>query len=568
MSAVRYNHGPMSPATRTDRHRADPTKAAGIVYTPPALARFLASQALDAIGDVKSVRVLDPACGDGELLLAAAHTAEERGIAVTELVGFDLDPHAIETASARLYGSTHLRCEDFLDFATQWFKRADLFEPVPTMATTKFDLVISNPPYVRTQTLGTTVAQSLGRRFGLTGRVDLYQAFTIAMIQSLAPHGALGLLCSNKFLTNRAGSSLRQFLLRELDIEELLDLGDTKLFDAAVLPVVISGRRRSNGQREGARRFRSIYEVSRHEAHGEQQIHSVLTALSANMTGLVTDGKRAYMIRDGRLDPGDDPRDPWNPIDTATLEHFRSIRRTNSAQLRDLAKVRVGVKTTADSVFIRSDWAELPDHIRPETELLRPLITHRDIRSWSCQPGSRYILYPHSEDNGRTVAVDLTRYPRAAAYMEQHKDRLANRKYIAKAGREWFEVWVPQKPSLWARPKVVFPDISESPKFSIDRSGAIVNGDCYWLVVDDDDLAEVITAVGNSSFCTWFYDAACGNFLYAGRRRFMTQYIERLPIPDPTPDLVQRIREYRFEGNYLGIDKLIWSSLGFKESPR
>ena len=82
------------------------------------------------------------------------------------------------------------------------------------------------------------------------------------------------------------------------------------------------------------------------------------------------------------------------------------------------------------------------------------------------------------------------------------------------------------------------------------------------MVVDDDDLAEVITAVGNSNFCTWFYDAACGNFLYAGRRRFMTQYIERLPIPDPKPDLVRRIREYRSEGNYADIDKLIWLSLG------
>ena len=88
------------------------------------------------------------------------------------------------------------------------------------------------------------------------------------------------------------------------------------------------------------------------------------------------------------------------------------------------------------------------------------------------------------------------------------------------------------------------------------------------MIVDDDDLADVITAVGNSSFCTWFYDAACGNFLYSGRRRFMTQYMERLPIPDPTPELVQRIREYRSAEDFTAIDALIWSALGFEQPLR
>lgn len=558
----------MPQMTRTDKHRADPTKAAGIVYTPPALARFLASMALDALGEVDSVRVLDPACGDGELLLAASQVAAERGIGVAELTGYDTDPRAIEAAYARLDGSAHLHCDDFLNLASRSFGDAGLFDATPVMERARFDLVVSNPPYVRTQTLGTTVAQSLGQHFGLTGRIDLYHAFTIAMIQSLSAHGALGLLCSNKFLTNRTGSSLRQFLIHALEIEELVDLGDTKLFDAAVLPAIVSGRCRRNGREKGKRRFRSVYETSRRADNDVQYVSSVLAALADDLDGLVSEGDRVFFIRDGLLDPGDDPRNPWNPIDAETLKHFHIIRSKKSATLRDLTKVRVGVKTTADSVFIRSDWDELPEPIRPESELLHPLVTHRDVHSWSCKPGSQYILYPHSEHQGRTRAIDLSHYPRAAAYLEGHRERLTSRKYISDAGREWFEVWVPQRPSLWPLQKVVFPDISLAPKFSIDQSGAIVNGDCYWMVVDDDDLAEVIAAVGNSSFCTWFYDTACGNFLYAGRRRFMTQYIERLPIPEPTSSLVKNIRECLYTNNYVDIDRLVWSSLGFKEPLR
>jgi hypothetical protein len=42
---------------------------------------------------------------------------------------------------------------------------------------------------------------------------------------------------------------------------------------------------------------------------------------------------------------------------------------------------------------------------------------------------------------------------------------------------------------------------------------------------------------------TDFYDRKFNNRLYAGRRRFMTQYVEQFPIPDPThSDALEAIR--------------------------
>ena len=560
----------MIAVTRTDKHRADPTKSGGVVYTSPALAHFLASQAFDALGDVESVRVLDPACGDGELLLATLSVADARRIRVVDLVGYDIDHSAVEMAAVRLNGLAPgvVHCDDFLELAARNISHPELFDATRTSQHLEYDLVISNPPYVRTQTLGAKVAQSLGRRFGLTGRVDLYQAFAIAMIQALVPGGALGLLCSNKFLTNRAGKSMRQFLLNELEIEELVDLGDTKLFEASVLPVIVSGRRSGSlEQHRATRRFRSVYEVST-EVSDSHHVGSVLTALSDRRTGFVSDGARTFVIRDGVLDDEADSAYPWNPVDAATRRCFEILKRASVLKLGELTKIRVGVKTTADSVFIRSDWLDLPMQVRPESELLHPIITHKDVGSWSCEPGRNQILYPHRDKDQRTVAVDLAKYPRAAAYLEQNRKRLEGRKYVVDSGRSWFEIWVPQRPSLWSHQKIVFPDIAASPRFAIDRSGSVVNGDCYWMVIDDDALADVIEAVGNSSFCTWFYDVACGNFLYSGRRRFMTQYIERLPIPDPTPDLVNRIRELRAVREFDAIDAAIWSALGLKQPHR
>jgi adenine-specific DNA-methyltransferase len=555
----------MTTTTRTERHRADPKKSSGIVYTPSALARFLADQAFDALQGADSIRVLDPACGDGELLLAAAEVARSRGIHLEALVGYDTDNEAIRAASHRLQGESNVEFfrADFLEMAANATAQGGLFA-ANDASTLDFDLVISNPPYVRTQTLGAATAQALGRRFGLSGRVDLYQAFAVAMIEALRPLGALGLLCSNKFLTNRAGKSMRQLLHQELELTEIVDLGDTKLFDAAVLPVIVSGRR-SAGNGEGSAAFRSVYEAKPAPGARPVAVESILDAISAHVAGFVSVGERTFLVREGVLDDADDTNLPWNPIDEETRRSFVHIRRRALPSLDQFGKVRVGVKTTADDAFIRSDWDQLPESQRPEEELLQPLLTHRDVDAWHCRPGSRRILYPHEDRSGRAVPVSLSDYPRAATYLESHRERLESRSYVIDAGRQWYEIWVPQKPALWRRRKLVFPDIADSPRFAVDESGAVVNGDCYWMVVEDPDVAEVLMAVGNSSFCTWFYDSACGNFLYAGRRRFMTQYIERLPVPKPTPALADLIRQLRSDERFDELDNLIWEQVGLEK---
>ena len=425
----------------------------------------MANQAFEALEPVPSVRVLDPACGDGELLLAAAEAARIRGIHIETLTGYDTDQEAIHRACSRLdrQPNVELHCEDFLELASNANGRADLLaeSDLPRL---EFDLVISNPPYVRTQTLGSTTARALGRRFGLSGRVDLYQAFAVAMIEALRPLGAVGLLCSNKFLTNRAGKFMRQLLRQELVLTELVDLGDTKPFDAAVLPVIVSGRRSAANGEESVR-FRSVYERKRTPGTQAEEVDSVLDALSKHLSGFVADGERVFFVREGVLDVTDDTSLPWNPIDEGTRQSLALIRRRALPTLGQLGKVRVGVKTTADDIFIRTDWDQLPDSQQPESELLRPLLTHRDVDAWHCSPGDRMILYPHRNRAGRAVPVALEGYPRAAAYLESHRDRLGSRSYVTGAGRSWYEIWVPQKPALWQRPKVVFPDIAESPRF-------------------------------------------------------------------------------------------------------
>ena len=95
-------------------------------------------------------------------------------------------------------------------------------------------------------------------------------------------------------------------------------------------------------------------------------------------------------------------------------------------------------------------------------------------------------------------------------------------------------MWVPQNPALWQFPKLVFPDISVSPRFCFDNSGAIVNGNCYWIVAQTDEELNrlyLIEGVANSPLMERYHDLSFNNKLYSGRRRYLTQYIAKYPMP-------------------------------------
>jgi adenine-specific DNA-methyltransferase len=476
-------------------------KRHGLHYTPPALAAFVAERAL-AAAPRRPLRVLDPACGDGELLAAVAALAPD-----AELTGYDLDERAVAAASARLPRAA-IAHKDFLE------------SPPPE----RFDLVVTNPPYVRTQLLGGRAAE-LAKRFGLRGRVDLAHPFVAVAPSLLDDGGVLALLCSNRFLSTRAGENVRRVLTEELSVREVFDLGDTKLFSAAVLPAVVVAVKGSAG---GDARYATAYTTDSPAPEGD--LFAALMADADSMMSLQgkTFAVSVGVMRDWRLStPERDSR-----FDRIALRTWRTVG--------EVAKIRVGIKTTADSVFI-ADWSSMDTP--PEDALLRPLLNHTDLHAWTppAVPATR-VLYPYL-DRPTRQPVDLTAHPQAAAYLERHRARLEGRAYLRKAGREWFEIWVPQRPSAWREPKIVFPDISPEPRFTIDRTGSIVNGDCYWISVPEigEDLAHLILGVANSTFGLRHYDDVCGNRLYAGRRRWTTHYVGRLPLPDPETPAARRV---------------------------
>jgi adenine-specific DNA-methyltransferase len=554
-------------------------KPVGAHYTPSILADFLAGGIISSLRDSdksKMLRVLDPAVGDGELLSSILNQLSANGYVNVEVTGFDTDKNAVLYASERLRAlfpavSQKYFNENFLDFV-QTNNGNDLFN---TVNIEPFDVIIANPPYVRTQVMGAKLAQKLARQFHLSGRVDLYYAFIAGMAAVLKTGGIIGVIVSNRFMKTRSGNSVRKSMTEIFDIIHVWDFGDTQLFEAAVLPAVILARRRNPSipSKTSSAKFSTIYSTD--DISGCYRCNNVIEALDA--TGVVRlANDHCYNVQHGNLDFGRNSGDVWRLTVKATDDWLRKVGENTYCTFGDIGKIRVGVKTTADDVFINPDWDDMD--LEEQPELLKPLITHHIARRYKAieTAPQKKILYPHVTENGKRKPADLEKYPKTAAYLNRYRSILEKRDYVMKSGRQWFEIWVPHHPHMWSQPKIVFRDISKNATCWLDTSGAVVNGDCYWLTCNqatDADILWLALAVGNSSFVETFYDHKFNNKLYSGRRRFLTQYVEQFPLPDParalSKEIVSRTKKIysitpSTEGDDLAeeIDRLVGEAFG------
>ena len=269
--------------------------------------------------------------------------------------------------------------------------------------------------------------------------------------------------------------------------------------------------------------------------NGAKAQASVFDILDSKEEGRYDVAGKIFSLVRGTVTFGN-PGEPWQLASSKEQVYIGRMEDRSSFTLANLMHIRVGIKTTADKVFIRDDWASIPAAIQPEPLLMRPIIDSSDCTRWTIDVSdlARKILYPYTVEESKRLVIRLDDYPKTRSYFEHFRKRLEGRTYLRESSREWYEIWVPHHPDAWQQPMLVAPDISPCPKFAYTDQGALVNGNCYWLTLRagvPKDYLFLILGIVNSEAMTRYHDLAFNNKLYAGRRRYLTQYMEKYPIP-------------------------------------
>lgn len=234
-----------------ERRRRD-----GVHYTPRGVAATLVAEAVDVLGRVPDT-VLDPSCGAGAFLLAAADALAAAGVPAREvverrLVGVEVDPGAAAVAGAALrawaaeHGAADVGAPRILTGDSRW-----LGEDWPQRPAGGFDLVVGNPPFL-SQLSSRTARSAADRerakdRFGAAfGYADAAALHLAGALDLVASGGVVAMLQPQSFLAARDTTPVRELLAAHADLVALW-VGTERVFDAAVDVCAPILKRRTDG---------------------------------------------------------------------------------------------------------------------------------------------------------------------------------------------------------------------------------------------------------------------------------------------------------------------------------
>ena len=181
----------------------------GQVYTPEFLAYWAAKLLKDRLGEHWDGCVLDPACGDGELLEAV-----NKQLPKAQLLGTDIDNEASNAAQDRLEKRASIKTGDMLHSS---FLSSSIREQ-------KIDAIISNPPWGADLLHSADQLRSLGYTLA-TGQFDSWSLFVEMSLNTLQNNGlAVFILPDAIFALEHAAT--RKLIAKNYKIELIARLGE------------------------------------------------------------------------------------------------------------------------------------------------------------------------------------------------------------------------------------------------------------------------------------------------------------------------------------------------------
>ena len=223
-----------------------PGKLRGGYYTSAKLAEWLSSWAILSATD----RVLEPSCGDGVFLDAAAARLESlgrEGSDTEQIRGIEIVEGEATKARQRLesrYGSQAGAAVKTGDFFT-WWKRTE----------ERFDVVVGNPPFIRYQTFPEphrSQAMEIMELLDLRPNrlTNIWVPFVAAASASLRPGGRLAMVLPAELLQVSYAGQLRSFLtdhFRRIDLVSCNELFFANAEQEVILLLAEGARQKSSG---------------------------------------------------------------------------------------------------------------------------------------------------------------------------------------------------------------------------------------------------------------------------------------------------------------------------------
>ena len=556
-------------------------KAGGVYYTPVYIVDYIVQNTVGKLCEgktpkqVEKLRIVDPACGSGAFLINAyawllnwhldyyvkdgpekhkkavyrisgsewrLATREKKRILLNNIYGVDIDSQAVEVTKLSLLLrvlegesrdtldvslamfheralpdlSDNIKCGNSLigtDFDTSGLSEEEVRRINPfdwsaefpaIMKKGGFDAVIGNPPYVRMEEFKDLKGYLKARYVSHDERSDLYAYFIERGHRVLSPQSRFGMIVSNKFLRANYGKGLREFLNGNARVERVVDFAGLPVFPNATVRTIVLLTARADGTTRSVR-------------------YSPPVPLD-----------KFHQIASGAIPVGQAVADATYEVELPTnssawtfdnQDTSRLVGRLKASchSLTDYCGGRIcrGVVSGLTDAFVISAGirAQIIERNPKAAEIIKPFVNGRSIRRYHIEPEDRYLIYTYH-------GVTIGDYPAVIEHLRPFRERLERRA----TEQPWYELQQPQYrfSTYMGGPKIVFPDITKSPRFALDDVGYYGSNTTYFIPRRDLYLLGLL----NSRLGFFYFVVTCAGLEGRGETylRFFGQYLEGFPI--------------------------------------
>ena len=382
-----------------------------------------------------------------------------------------------------------------------------------------FDIVISNPPYVR-QELISPIRRVLQQLFPevYAGTADLYVYFYNRGAELLRTSGVLTYISSNKFLRAAYGRRLREFFINRMRLHVLIDFGSVSVFGASVNTcIVLVENSDPNGYPFSTTTFRDEADVLR---------------LS-----------EAFQRRSFPIHAHDLSLNGWTLTSSEVLSLLERLENIGTPLGEYVDGFYRGVVTGCNDAFIiDADTREyLIDEDAGSNELIKPVLRGRHLRKWKEASANEYLIaiassmnreWPWSDarNDAEAERIFAETYPVIYQHLSDYYERLIAR---GDQGRFYWELRSCAYYDEFEKPKIVYRRIATSLDASYDTKGTFGLDTTFFIPT----IELALLAILNSKLFDWYarYKVLCLNDPWAGGGlQFFAQYMEKVPIADTT----------------------------------
>ncbi|HUQ48204.1 MAG TPA: N-6 DNA methylase [Gemmatimonadaceae bacterium] len=383
-----------------------------------------------------------------------------------------------------------------------------------TGSTGGFDVVIGNPPWVRTHNLDRDSRAELRSSYsvyrgaawqsgadssaagrGFSAQVDVAALFVERCVSLVRSEGTVGLILPSKLWRSLAGGGVRALLQGKTSLLEIDDLTDARqTFDAAVYPSLMVATRRSC-----------------HQKRPDPQI--AVTVHQRN-------GTAAWCADSNSLPFDETPGSPWILLPPDVRDAFDRFGHAGIPLAESVVgRPTLGVKSGCNEAFIVGEETV-------EAEMLRPLIRGENMSAWRVPPSGEQIIWTHDESGRPMRALPARAYARLAEFR-----RALDNRSDARGQSRWWSLFRTEAADF-SRPRVVWSDVSKSPKAALLPKGdtSVPINSCYVVRCRTVDDALTLTALLNSPIVAAWLNCLAEP-ARGGYHRYLGWTMSILPLP-------------------------------------